>query len=352
MCGAPRRCAGRGDYDARLAGDALSSRVPAAHRFAPVPGYRIVHRLAIDPAAERRVLVAGLRATPAAISPKYFYDGLGCALYGAICELPEYYPTRTERAIFHEYRAEIAQGIPVGGQFVDLGAGDCCKAESWLAFVAPKRYFAVDIAADAINRALARLAPEHPEVEMVGVITDFTAGLDLGADLAHLPTTFFYPGSSIGNFTPDEAQAFLRAIRRHCVVPRSGLLIGVDTKKDKARLDAAYDDRLGVTAAFNRNVLNHVNRVLGSDFVPDAFAHRGFYNAPAGRIEMHLEATSAQTVMLDGTPRVYSEGERIHTENSYKYAPAEFATLLERAGFGAVRRWQDARGDFAVFYAE
>ncbi len=317
-----------------------------------MPGYRIVHRLAIDPAAERRALVAGLRATPAAISPKYFYDGLGCALYGAICELPEYYPTRTERAIFHEYRAEIAHGDRPAAASSSISApAIAARRESWLAFVAPKRYFAVDIAADAINRALARLAPENPEVEMVGVITDFTAGLDLAADLAHLPTTFFYPGSSIGNFTPDEAQAFLRAIRRHCVVPGSGLLIGVDTKKDKARLDAAYDDPLGVTAAFNRNVLNHVNRVLGSDFVPDAFAHRGFYNAPAGRIEMHLEATSAQTVMLDGTPRVYGEGERIHTENSYKYAPAEFATLLERAGFGAVRRWQDARGDFAVFYA-
>jgi dimethylhistidine N-methyltransferase len=316
-----------------------------------VSGYRIVHRLAVDPEAERRALVAGLRAVPATLAPKYFYDGLGCALYGAICELPEYYPTRTERAIFSEYRAEIARAIGGGVQFVDLGAGDCCKAESWLAFVAARRYVAVDIAADALNRALARLAPEFPEVEVVGVITDFAAGLDLAADLAPLPTMFFYPGSSIGNFTPDEAEAFLRAIRRHCVVPGSGLLIGVDTKKDKARLDLAYDDPLGVTAAFNRNALNHVNRILGSDFVPDAFAHRGFYNAEAGRIEMHLEAISTQRVSLDGVPRVFAGGERIHTENSYKYAPPEFAALLARAGFGNVRLWQDARGDFAVFYA-
>lgn len=314
-------------------------------------GYRIVHRLAVDPAAERRALVAALRATPATIAPKYFYDGLGCALYGAICELAEYYPTRTERTIFSEYRAEIARAIPGGGQFVDLGAGDCCKGESWLAFVAARRYVAVDIAADALNRALARLAPEFPEVEVVGVITDFTAGLDLAADLAPLPTTFFYPGSSIGNFTPDEAEAFLRAIRRHFVAPGSGLLIGVDTKKEKSRLDLAYDDPLGVTAAFNRNVLNHVNRILGSDFVADAFAHRGFYNADAGRIEMHLEATSAQRVNIDGVPRVFAAGERIHTENSYKYAPPEFAALLARAGFTEVRHWQDARGDFAVFYA-
>ncbi len=318
---------------------------------APMPGYRLVHRLAVDPVAERRALVEGLRTTPAGIPPKYFYDVLGCALYGAICELPEYYPTRTERAIFHEYRAEIAKAMGRDGQFVDLGAGDCHKGEDWLAFVAAKRYVAVDIAAEAINRALARLAPKHPDVEMLGVITDFTAGLDLAADLDDLPTTFFYPGSSIGNFTPDEAFDFLRAIRRHCIVPGSGLLVGVDTQKDQARLDVAYDDPLGVTAAFNRNVLNNVNRVLGSDFVPHAFAHRGFYNARAGRIEMHLEATSAQTVMLDQAPRIYVAGERIHTENSYKYAPAGFRAMLERAGFGAVRCWQDARGDFAVFYA-
>ncbi len=316
-----------------------------------MPAYRIVQRLSVDPAAERTALVAGLRAVPASIPPKYFYDVLGCALYGAICELPEYYPTRTERAIFHQYRAEIAKAMGNGGQFVDLGAGDCCKGESWLAFVAAKRYVAVDIAAEEINRALARLAPDYPDVEMLGVITDFTAGLDLTADLADLPTTFFYPGSSIGNFTPEEALAFLRAIRLHCVVPGSGLLIGVDTKKEKARLDSAYDDPLGVTAAFNRNVLNHVNRMLGSDFMPEAFAHRGFYNAQASRIEMHLEATSAQTVALDGTARTYAAGERIHTENSYKYSPAEFSALLERAGFAAIRCWQDARRDFAVFYA-
>ncbi len=316
-----------------------------------MPGYRIVHRLAADPAANRRGLAAGLRATPARIPPKYFYDALGCALYSAICELDEYYPTRTERAIFNQYRVDIAKAIPVGGQFVDLGAGDCCKAESWLASIAAKRYVAVDIATDALDRALARLAPLFPGVEMLGVVADFADGLDLATDLAVLPTTFFYPGSSIGNFTPDEAFDFLRAIRGYCTVPGSGLLIGADTKKDKARLDAAYDDALGVTAAFNRNVLNHVNRILGSDFVPEAWAHRAFYNVDAGRIEMHLEATSPQTVTFDGAVRRFATGERIHTENSYKYTRDEFSALLERAGFDAIRCWQDAAGDFAVFYA-
>ncbi|MFO1314478.1 MAG: L-histidine N(alpha)-methyltransferase [Burkholderiales bacterium] len=313
---------------------------------------RIVDRLARDPDAERRALVAGLVATPAVIPPKYFYDAVGCALYGAICELPEYYPTRTERAIFREHRDAIAQAIGRGRQFVDLGAGDCCKAEGLLPYVAPARYIAVDFAGDAIRTALAKMAPDFHEVELSGIVTDFTRGLDLEADLGAAPVAFFYPGSSIGNFTPADALAFLRAIHRHCAPrPGSGLLIGVDTKKDKARLDAAYDDAAGVTAAFNRNVLHHVNRILGSDFRPEAFAHRGFYNAEAGRIEMHLEATAPQVVRLPGATRRFAAGERIHTENSYKYAPPEFAAMLADAGFAHVRRWQDAHGDFTVFHA-
>jgi dimethylhistidine N-methyltransferase len=314
-------------------------------------GFRVVHRLERDPVAERAALVAGLRASPANIPPKYFYDPLGCALYGAICELPSYYLTRTERAIFDAFRAEIAQAIGSRGQFIDLGAGDSRKAEQWLSIIGATRYVAVDIASQAIEGALARLTPEFPDVEMVGVVTDFTAGLDLHADLDDRPASFFYPGSSIGNFAPDEALDLLSAIRRHCAVPGSGLLIGVDTKKDTARLDAAYDDALGVTAAFNRNVLNHVNRVLGSDFDAAAFAHRGFYNAEAGRIEMHLEAIADHTVLLDGVPRTFAQQERIHTENSYKYAPSDFAALLAQAGFGPVRCWQDGAGDFAVFHA-
>ncbi len=318
-----------------------------------MPGFRIVDRRTVDLDRSKAELVLGLRARPAAIPPKYFYDAVGCALYGAICELPEYYPTRTELAIFAQHRAAIAGAVGRGGQFVDLGAGDCAKARSWLPFVAPSRYLAVDLARDAIAAALATMAPDFPAVEMVGVVTDFTRGLDLDDDLAaHLPVTFFYPGSSIGNFDPVAAREFLAAIRRHCLAHAgSGLLIGVDTKKDRRRLDAAYDDAVGVTAAFNRNVLRHVNRLIGSDFRPEAFAHRGFYDEAAGRIEMHLEATTAQTVSIGGAARTFAAGERIHTENSYKYAPAEFALMLEQAGFRGVRCWQDDAGDFAVFHA-
>jgi dimethylhistidine N-methyltransferase len=314
--------------------------------------YRIIDRLQLDSVAERNALIAGLLAHPAAVPPKYFYDELGCALFCAICELPEYYPTRTEIAIFRDFRQEIADAAGAGKQLVDLGAGDCCKAASWLPYFQPRRYLAVDIAPAPINKALSGLAPEFPEIEMLGIVTDFARALDLHADLHDLPATFFYPGSSIGNFSPEEALAFLVQIRDHCKAPGSGLLIGVDAKKDKRRLEAAYDDAVGVTAAFNRNVLAHVNRLLGSDFRPEAFAHRGLYNEAAGRIEMHLEALSNQEVGIAGHIRRFRAGERIHTENSYKYAPSEFDVLLRRAGFDQIRLWQDAERQFSVFYAE
>lgn len=317
-----------------------------------MPFPRIADRLVTDVTAERRALVASLAARPASIAPKYFYDALGCALFAAICELDEYYPTRTERAIFQAHRAVIAGAVGVGTQLVDLGAGDGAKAMALLPALKPERYIAVDIAVAQMTRTLAAMAAAHPSLPVQGIVADFTRGLQLHDDLDAGPVTFFYPGSSIGNFTPVEAQAFLRTIHDHCVErPHSGLLIGVDTRKSKARLDAAYDDATGVTAAFNRNVLNHVNRILGADFRPRKYAHRAFYNEAAGRVEMHLEASSPQTVRLGEATRVFATGERIHTESSWKYAPPEFAALLGAAGFSRIRDWQDAAGDFAVFYA-
>jgi len=317
----------------------------------PAAAERIVQRLDRDPAAERRALLDGLRAIPASIAPKYFYDALGCALFGAICELPEYYPTRTERAIFARHRSDIASAIGPGKQLVDLGAGDCAKAAAWLPVLAPSRYVAVDIAADALRAALGRLVLEHPDLDVRGVVADFTHGLDLAGELDDAPVTFFYPGSSIGNFAPEDAGMFLMDVQRHCRAPGSGLLIGVDTRKDAARLEAAYADRLGVTAAFNRNVLLHVNRILGADFDPEAFVHQATYDAARGRVEMHLCAARDTTVHLDGVPRIYRAGERIHTENSYKYAPRDFEAILRAAGFETVRTWTDEDGDFAVYYA-
>jgi dimethylhistidine N-methyltransferase len=306
-------------------------------------GYHIIDERSTDAAAERQALVEGLRATPATLSPKYFYDELGCALYGAICQLPEYYPTRTEVTLFQQYRDEIASAVGRGKQFVDLGAGDCCKAESWLPFLLPSRYVAVDIALPEIDRALSRLSPEFPEVEMLGLATDFSRELKLDSALSSAPATFFYPGSSIGNFAPNDAKAFLRRVREECDKrPGSGLLIGVDAKKAKPRLDAAYDDALGVTASFNLNALLHVNRVLGCDFHLRDFRHLGFYNEALGRIEMHLAARHSCVVTIDGAARHFAAGETIHTENSYKYSAGEFQALLADVGFGRVQVWSMA----------
>jgi dimethylhistidine N-methyltransferase len=310
--------------------------------------YRLVERLAEDSAGERQHVIDALMAPAASIAPKYFYDELGCALYGAICRLPEYYPTRTEAAIFREHRGEIAAAIGSGRQFVDLGAGDCCKALAWLPFIEPARYIAVDIARAEIERSLAKMSPDFPEVEMIGVVTDFTNGLSLQDVLDPRPVTFFYPGSSIGNFTPEEARRFLAGIRAH----GGGLLIGVDAKKDPAMLAAAYDDPLGVTAAFNLNVLCHLNARFGFDFRVDGFRHVGFYNQRDGRIEMHLESLRSQDVRLGEGTRRFARGERIHTENSYKYRAPEFESLLREAGYTAIRRWSNAVESYFVFYAQ
>src|SRR2546423_6422835 len=187
-----------------------STATPSMIRSAILPiglatehGERLVHRFRADPAAERRALVAGLRDSPASIAPKYFYDPLGAALFGAICELPEYYLTRAERAIFTRHRSDIAAAVGRGKQLVDLGAGDCAKAAGWLPFLAPSRYVAVDIAADVLRASLTRLAVEFPDLDILGVVTDFTQGLELRSELDKDPVTFFYPGSSIGNFAPE-----------------------------------------------------------------------------------------------------------------------------------------------------
>ena len=314
--------------------------------------YRLVVRDGTDPAAERARVIEGLLAAPASIDPRYFYDELGCALYGAICQLPEYYPTRTEAALFREHRAQMAGALGPVRQFVDLGAGDCCKGQAWLPFLSPARYVAVDIAAAEIERSLARMAPDYPGMEMVGVVADFAAGLPLDDVLDSGAALFFYPGSSIGNFHPQDARAFLARIRALCASrPGSALLIGVDAKKGKDVLDAAYDDALGVTAAFNRNALRHLNARFGFDFAPEAFAHRGFYSEARGRVEMHLEATGDQVVRLGDRERFFARGERIHTENSYKYHAEEFARLLAEAGFASVRRWESQGAGFFVFLA-
>ncbi len=303
---------------------------------------------------------AGLLATPAAVSPKFFYDALGSRLFDAITELPEYYPTRTEAAILARHLPAIADAAlgATGPRptLVDLGAGSCVKAARLFPALQPSRYVAVDISADYLRGVLDKLQLEHPTIQMLGVGQDFSTRLDLPADVLADPagagggrSLVFYPGSSIGNFDPPAALRLLREART--VAAGGALLIGVDLLKPADILEPAYDDELGVTAAFNLNLLSHLNRLLGSNFQPRGWQHVALFNAQQSRIEMHLQARHSVDVRWPGGYRHFSAGERIHTENSVKWQPAAFDALLRDAGFGSVRRYSDERGWFAVFLA-
>lgn len=293
---------------------------------------------------------SGLLAREAWTSPKYLYDALGSKLFEAICALPEYYPTRTEAAIFARHGAEIAHAVGPGSTLIDLGAGNCAKAASLFPLLHPAQYVAVDISYDFLSESLSRLQQRFPHIEMTGLGLDFSSRLDLPDSVREARRLFFYPGSSIGNFAPEQATAFLRRLRANADGD-GGLLIGVDLIKDDAILDAAYDDALGVTAAFNLNMLRHVNGLIGADFDVRAWQHHGFFNADERRVEMHLEARSEQVVRWKGGQRRFAKGERIHTEDSYKYTRASFVGLLEQAGFSTVQVWTDPQQWFAVIYA-
>jgi L-histidine Nalpha-methyltransferase len=300
----------------------------------------------IDVSAE---IAHGLREEAARIAPKFFYDALGSRLFDAITELPEYYPTRTEALILRARAADIAATLGTGRTLVDLGAGNCEKAGRLFETLKPSRYVAVDISVEFLRHSLACLQREHMAMDMVGVGVDFSQSLQLPAEVGDGPRTLFYPGSSIGNFTPADAQGFLQRARD--ASPRGNLLIGVDLIKPKPLLDAAYDDELGVTAAFNLNTLAHVNRLLGSDFAPRQWRHVAFFEPAASRVEMHLEAREPLVVRWPGGERRFASGERIHTENSCKYTVEGFDALLRRAGYTQTRCWTDERKWFAVFAA-
>jgi len=291
-----------------------------------------------------------LLAARPSIAPKYFYDALGSRLFEAITELEEYYPTRTEAAIFAARGAELRAAFGSVSVLVDLGAGNCAKAVSLFPVLQPKRYVAVDVSVEFLRSALDKVQREHPRLDVVGLGQDFSAGLDLPAELLEGGAPlFFYPGSSIGNFTRDEAFAFLRRI--HARASGGGLLIGVDLVKPRPVLEAAYDDALGVTAAFNLNALRHLNSGAGTDFDPRQWRHVAFYDETEARIEMHLEARQPLVVRWPGAARRFAAGERIHTENSYKYTVEGFASLLRDAGFRQAQAWTDPKGWFALFGA-
>lgn len=330
---------------------------PASPRFIPlgaVTGTAASHaRPVADAVADE--LAQGLLAPAAHVSPKFFYDEMGSRLFEAITALTEYYPTRTEAAIFEASRADMAQALLDAGVrnpcLIDLGAGNCAKAASLIPALQPRQYVPVDISVEFMRDAAAQVQNSFPALDIVGVGMDFSSGLQLPAEVQTHDRVFFYPGSSLGNFHPDEARDFLQHIADPSEGRARGLLLGIDLVKDNATLEAAYADALGVTAAFNKNLLLNVNRLLGSDFSVSQWQHVAFFNRALSRIEMHLEARMDVVVTWPGQQRRFRAGERIHTECSYKYTLDGMQALLRQAGFSQVRHWTDPKQWFAVFWA-
>jgi dimethylhistidine N-methyltransferase len=294
----------------------------------------------------RDEVLAGLLATPKTLSAKYFYDERGSRLFERICRLPEYYPTATETAILRDRQAEIAETLGPHAVIVEYGSGASEKIRILLdALDEPAAYVAVDISRQHLVQSAARLAETYPDLPVHAVAADFTQAFRL-PDLPGRPVGFF-PGSTIGNFTPDQAAAFLGTAGQ-TLGPGSTFVVGFDLIKDRTILETAYNDRQGVTAAFNLNVLARLNRELGADFPLDIFAHAAWFNARENRIEMHLAARTALTINVAGATIRFRAGETIHTENSYKYTPAHIAALAAKASWTVRRLWTDDRTWFAV----
>jgi dimethylhistidine N-methyltransferase len=294
-------------------------------------------------------VLAGLARAQKSIPPKYFYDERGSALFEQICLLPEYYLTRTELAVMQANIAEMAQFIGPDVQLIELGSGAGIKTRILIERLLPPLYVPIDIDGDTLRAASVRLGELFPWLNVVGLCADYTNPLEL-PQFVGLPIrrkAVFFPGSTVGNFTPEEALGFLKSVRRMADAG-GALLIGVDLKKDKATLDAAYDDPAGVTARFNLNLLERINRELGGDFRTDRFRHKAFYDPIRGWVEMHLESLYAQVVHVGGRRFDFAVGETIHTEISCKYSIAEFQDLAKKARFSPQKVWTDPRQLFSV----
>lgn len=294
-------------------------------------------------------LLAGLRARPRAVAPKWFYDRRGSELFEAICELPEYYPTRTELALLECHAPAMAGLIGAGAEIVEFGAGASRKVRVLLdALEAPRRFVPVDISGDHLATAAAALRAERPGLDVLPVVADFTRSLDLPAPGGR--RVGFFPGGSIGNFEPPQARELLQ--RMAGWLAGGGLLVGVDLVKEPAELHAAYNDAKGVTAEFNLNLLARANRELGADFELGNWAHSAFYTPALQRIEMHLVSRCAQGVNMCGVRIEFAEGDSVHTENSCKYTVDGFRQLARSAGFEPKAVWVDAARRFSLHWLE
>jgi len=309
------------------------------------------HDLQPDAGSFLEDVITGLSQPQKTLSPKYFYDQRGCELFEAICELPEYYPTRTEMAMMQARVREIAQRLGPDCALIEYGSGSSRKTRVLISALNPVVYVPIDIAGEHLKASAVDLAGAFPRLRVIAVCADYSRPLAL-PDLNHLCARrriVYFPGSTIGNFTVPEAREFLHHARR-LVGAGGAMLVGVDLKKNHDVLHAAYNDARGVTAAFNVNLLARINRELGADFDLVAFRHLAFYNADAGRIEMHLASLTDQKVTLRSNAFAFRAGETIHTENSYKYSVAEFQALARAAGFEPEACWTDPQQLFSVHY--
>jgi dimethylhistidine N-methyltransferase len=296
----------------------------------------------------RRDVVEGLAATQKSLPARWLYDDQGSALFEAITRLPEYYPTRTETRILADAASELAGFVGPGAVLVEYGAGAAVKTEVLVAALEPAAYVPIDIAADFLGLAAARVQVRFSQLTIRPVAADFMADFALPRDLPAGRRVGFFPGSTIGNLTPDEARAFLARMARQ-VGPQGAAIVGVDLKKDIPSLLAAYDDDQGVTARFNLNLLARINRELGGDFDLAAFRHEARWNAAEAGVEMHAVSTRRQTVVVDGMRFPFEAGETIHTESSRKFDLQGFAGLAASGGWRAGPIWTDAARRFAVF---
>jgi dimethylhistidine N-methyltransferase len=296
---------------------------------------------------------AGLAAARKTLPCKWLYDARGSALFERICELPEYYPTRTELGILEAHAGEMAARMGARCLLVEYGSGSSRKTRLLLdRLEAPAGYVPVDISRAALAESARALSAAYPELEVLPVCADYAEPVELPRPRRPpARRAVFFPGSTIGNFTPPEAQRFLARMSR-VAGPEGGILIGADLRKAPAILEAAYDDAAGVTAAFDRNLLVRLNRELGADFPVERFRHRSMWNEAEGRVEMHLESLDDREVAVAGRRFAFRAGETIHTENSYKYTLAGFAGLAAGAGLAVRRVWTDPREWFSVQWLE
>ena len=289
----------------------------------------------------------GLACQPKRLSPKFFYDRRGSQLFDAITRLPEYYPTRTEIGILREQGESIAAHLGHDSVLIELGSGSPQKIRVLLDSLRPAVYMPVDISSEHLRDSARDIARDYPQMQVEAVCADYSDGLQLPELPLDADRAAFFPGSSIGNFEPPAAVDLLRDVGQD-LGPGGALLIGVDLKKDRRQLDAAYNDSRQITAAFNLNLLTRINREADADFDTEQFEHRAFYNEAEGRIEMHLVSTCSQEVRVDGRRFAFGAGESIHTENSYKYSLDEFHALGEQAGYAAEQVWTDPENLFSV----